>query len=114
MLTVSKSARATRAKKRAASHNIETRARKRHPKTPADRERGTKTNPWKIVEEEERVGGTISEEVQADDRSMAQDALVARSSARSAGGSPYDAKIPGSMPVDEVVDRGAITPSCVW
>ena len=113
MLTVSKSARTTRAKRRAASHNIETRARKRHPKTPAGRERGTKTSPWKIVEEEERVGETTSEEVHADDRSMVQDALVTRSSARSAGGSPDNAKIPESMPVDAVVSRGAITPSCV-
>ncbi|KAI4612703.1 uncharacterized protein J4E87_010103 [Alternaria ethzedia] len=110
LIEAANSARATRAKKRAASHDIETRARKRHPKTPAGRERGTKTSPWKIVEEEERMGGTISEEVQADDGSMAHDALVARSSARSAGGSPYGAKTPESMPVDEVVDRGAITP----
>jgi len=114
MLTVSKSARTTRAKKRAASHDIETRARKMHPKTPAGRERGTKTSPWKIVEEEERVGGTTSEKVQADVRSTAQDALVTRSSARSAGGSPYGAKTPESMPIDAFVDGGAITPSCVW
>ncbi|KAI4605401.1 hypothetical protein J4E83_010599 [Alternaria metachromatica] len=111
LIKAANSARTTRAKKRAASHDIETRARKRHPKTPAGRERGTKTSPWKIVEEEERVGGTTSEEVHADDRSMVQDALVTRSSARSAGGSPSNAKIPESMPVDAVVGRGAITPS---